>query len=484
MSNNPTHMTYISTQTGYLLLLIFGLGMVAISLYLKSQKIAESKADFLLANRDIGWIKGGASIAASWIWAPALFISVQITYENGLAGLFWFTAPNIIALFIFALLAPRIRKLMPKGYSLPQFIKEKFQSKRLHSLYLFPYFFYQLMAITVQLFAGGSFISLLTGIPLAVVMPLLLAIALSYTLISGLRASVITDFFQILMIFGIGALIIPLALKAGGGFAAIQGSLDGINQVKSIFDPSVAFSFGIVTSIGLIAGAICDQQYWQRSFAIKERDLKKAFILGGILFGIVPIALSVLGLIAVNPDLAITLPENVDNSMIGVQTVATLLPTWATLLFSIMLLSGLSSTLDSGLSAISSLWVTDVMKANSEKQSIRSARAAMIGISLLGLSVAYLALTLPGFGLKHLWWVFNTIAACVVVPTILSIYKKSPNEKGVFWGIIISFTIGVPLFVYSNIINDPNWIVGSSLLLIGISTVFSLIKQPQAQPQK
>jgi len=270
-----------------------------------------------------------------------------------------------------------------------------------------------------------------------------------------------------------------MVLKSGSGFSAIQSGFEGIKGIKSILDPSVAFSFGIVTSIGLIAGAIADQQYWQRSFAIKKQDLKKSFILGGILFGIVPIALSLLGFIAVNPELGITLPEGIDASMIGVQTVATLLPAWATLLFAIMLLSGLSSTLDSGLSAISSLWVTDVIKEKSDKQQIRSARYAMVAISLLGLAVAFLALYIPGFGLKHLWWIFNTIAACVMIPTILSLYKKTINEKGVFWGILVSFTLGVPLFIYSNIINNPTWIVGSSLLVIAISTGFSLIKPKQ-----
>ena len=77
----------------------------------------------------------------------------------------------------------------------------------------------------------------------------------------------------------------------------------------------------IVTSIGLIPGSICDQQYWQRSFAIKESDLKRAFIFGSILFGFVPIGLSILGFLAANPHLAIKLPEGTDAALIGVATI-------------------------------------------------------------------------------------------------------------------------------------------------------------------
>ena len=466
-------MAYISAQSGYLLLFIFGFTMLAVSYIWKKHKGTSS--DFLLADRRLGWFEGGLSIAASWIWAPALFVSTQVAYQKGLAGLFWFTVPNVLALMLFAALGPKIRELFPEGYTLPQFIRKRLGSRKLHLLYLFPYFFYQLMAVTVQLFAGGHLIMLLTGIPLMTVMPILLVIALSYTLISGLRASVLTDVIQLLAILMIGAVILPMAWVTGGGWTAISAGFSGTGQFSGLFDPGVAFSFGIVTAIGLIAGAVSDQQYWQRTFALKKEDLKKAFIFGSVLFAMVPVGLSILGFLAVSPDSGIALADGADTSMIGVQTVATLLPRWALVLFTIMLFSGLSSTLDSGLSAVSSLWVTDIRKDGDERQKIRSARLAMTGIGLLGLGVAYLADQVPGFGLQHLWWIFNTIAACILVPTILSLYKKDLNPNAVFWGVLVAFVLGIPLFVYSNIIDQPVWIVGSALFVVIVSSMPSLL---------
>ncbi len=468
-------MNFVSPAFGYWFLALFGLGMLLITYLFARLKKSHTKDDFLVADRKVGWFIGGSSIAASWIWAPALFISVQMAYEKGLAGIFWFTVPNILALALFAFLAPRIREKLPEGYTLPQFIKQKLQSERVHKMYLFPYFFYQLMAVTVQLFAGGSLVSLLTGISLTTVMPLLAIIALVYTIVSGLKASIITDFVQLILIFAIGGVILPLVWKAVGGVTAITAGLGGLERIENILDPGVAFSFGIVTSIGLIAGAISDQQYWQRAFAIKKKQLAKSFIFGAILFGIVPVALSTLGFIGANPELGITLPEGVDASMIGVQAVATLLPSWAVFLFVIMLLAGLCSTLDSGLSATSSLWVTDVAKPGTDKEAIASSRKAMFGVSILGLAVALTALYIPDFGLKHLWWVFNTVAACVVVPTILSLYWDRLSEKGVFWGVLTSFVVGIPLFIYGNIIDKPIWIVGTTLFIIAISTAFCLV---------
>lgn len=457
------------------MLSIFGAIMILMTFAFGRWGNWRTKEAFLAADRQVNWFWGGFSIAASWIWAPALFVSVQVAYQMGTAGVFWFALPNILSLTIFAILAPKIRQLLPAGYTLPQYIRFRLGSNRVHKIYLFPYFFYQLMAVVVQLYAGGSLVSLLTGIALPIVMVILAAVVLTYTLISGLKASIVTDFIQLATILIICLIILPWAVHVAGGFQSVRLGLLGINRVSGILDKSVAFSFGIVTAIGLIAGSISDQSNWQRAFAVKKDQIVKAFIFGSILFGIVPLALSTLGFLAANPALHIVLPAGVDVSMIGVQTIFQLLPKWVIVLFSIGLLAILSSAFDSGLCAASSLWATDVSYAKNDRDSVSAARKSMVGITLIGLLVSLGILYIPHFGLEQLWWIFNTIAACVMVPTILSLYHKNLSERGVFWGVLISFIVGVPLFIYSNIIGHPVWIVGSSLSIVGISTTVSLL---------
>ncbi len=490
-------MSFISLFQGYTLLLFFGLAMILITWFFARRKQTNTQVGFLVAGRKISWKLGAPSIAASWIWAPALFVSVQVSYEMGLPGLFWFIVPNIFALGIFALLAPKIRKMLPEGFTLPEWIKYRLGDEKVHKIYLFPFFFYQLMAVTVQLFAGGNLVSLLTGISLFEALLFLAVIALSYSLISGLRASITTDVIQLVTIFLGLIIIIPWVISAAGGIETVSAGLGGLNNNKDIFDPAVAFSFGIVTAIGLISGAISDQQYWQRSFAIKKKHLIKSFVLGAILFGIVPLALSTLGFIAASPAMDVSLPEGIDSSMIGVAAVAELLPGFALVFFTAMLLAGLCSTLDSGLCAGSSLYAIDwkkktpleqrvlekeragaelnardlEIKEKLDRNTVYSARIAMVGLTVAGLLVATAVISIPDFGLDQLWWIFNTIAASVVVPTILSLYWNKLSAKGVFWGVITSFVIGVPLFVYGNILNDPVITVGASVFIILVSTL-------------
>lgn len=500
----------ISPMLGYVILLLYGAAMIAITYVFGRWKRYRTIQGFLVAERNVSWWLGATSIAASWIWAPALFVSVQSAFEQGVAGIFWFTAPNIVALLLYIFFAPRIRALFPYGYTLPQWIAFRLRSEGVHRMYLFPYCFYQLMAVAVQLFAGGHFVSFLTGIPFVHAMLIMAVTVLIYAFISGLEASFVTDFVQFLLIILGVAIVVPWTVIAAGGWSTVQAGFGGITgKFTNVFDPSVAFSFGIVTSIGLISGAISDQQYWQRAFAVKKENLVPSFLFGALIFGIVPIALSLLGFLAANGSLGITLPPGTDVSLIGIAAVNKFLPVSAIALFVIMLLSALYSTLDSGLSAVSSLWVTDVLpytekeravwmkmergealeqkekiiEAHLNRRGVFHSQLSMFGITVLGFLVAIAADTIPGFGLKHLWWIFNTVAACVVVPTILSLYWKRLDARGVFWGVLIAFVAGVPLFIMSNILDKPVWIVGSSLFIIGVSTGFCLFfRANQATP--
>lgn len=468
-------MNLISTTQGFWLLAIFGVVMVTITYLFTTGSKWQTQEGFLVARRNVPWWLGGPSIAASWIWAGALFVSIQLAYEKGFPGIFWFVFPNIIALLVFAFLGPQIRQKFTKGFTLPQYIRQKLNSERTHKLYLVPFFINQIIAVTFNIFAGGAAVSLLTGIPLTVVMPILAVIALIYTLIGGLGASIVTDFVQIVLIlFGI-VLIVPWTISVAGGFSAIGGGLTGIEGLTNIFDPAIAFSLGLVTSIGLISQSITDQQYWQRSFSLRRKDVSKAFIFGAILFAIVPISLSMLGFLAANPSLGINLPLNIDPSLIGVLTVNQLLPGSITLMFLIVLLGGLSSTIDSGLSATASLWSTDVKESDTDKKALVNARGSMVGVTILGLIIAYLAHFIAGFGVAELFLISISVAASVSVPTILSLYWKNLSAKGVFWGVLLAIIVGMPLFIYANIIQNDNLIAIASVSMLVISTLFCIV---------
>jgi len=458
-------MAFISAFDGWLVLAVFGLAMLLITWFFTRHERLSTE-DFLMAGRNVPWWMGAASIAASWIWAPALFLSSQMAYQLGLPGIFWFTAPNIVAVAIFILLAPKIRAQFQQGHTFAEFIGQKLGDQRLRKVYFFGQSFYQLMAVSVQLFAGGNLVQLLTGIPLLPAMLALAAIVLAYSWLSGLRSSIVTDVVQLAVIFVGIAIVVPSALSAGGGFEAVWAGLGGVTGKHSdLFDPGVAFSFGLVTSIGLIAGSLSDQQFWQRVFAFEKKSVVPGFMGGALLFGIVPIALSVLGFLAAAPGSGIALPEGTDASLIGVLAVAHLLPSGFLLAFLLMLLAGLASTMDSALNAFSSLYAVDAKKYV-VSHDLRHPKVGMLLILAAGFLVALAAAWLPGFGLKQLFWIFGAVASSMIVPTILSLYWDKLTAKGALWGVGCSLLFGLPAFVYGNLVDSPVLIVGAALFIV------------------
>lgn len=119
---------------GFIVLAIYAALMMGVTLAL-SRKSATSE-NFHVADRKLGVIQSAMSIAATWIWAPALFTSAEKAYANGIPGLFWFLVPNVLCLLIFIPFSKRIREQMPDGITLSGYMMRQYRSKAVHGAYL------------------------------------------------------------------------------------------------------------------------------------------------------------------------------------------------------------------------------------------------------------------------------------------------------------------------------------------------------------
>ncbi len=457
----------LSPQSAAACLLVFAALLIGVTWLFGRQWGNRTVEGFTVVERRVPWIIGGPSIAAAWTWAVALMVSVQLAYQDGIAGAFWFTVPNIVAVLIYMWLGPQIRDKLPEGHSLPEWIHNRFSHRGVTTIYLIVFAFYQIMAVTVQLYAGGNLLAAATGLPVTYLIPILLIITLAYTLISGMEASVVTDCFQLVVMLVVGWLIVGLSISAAGGqfnFSGVSGK-GGVNP----FVVPVALTTGVISSIGLISGSISDQQFWQRCFSFKKSDIRKAFLFGGLLFGSIPLSLALLGFTAAAPQMDFQLPAGVDPSLVGFLAVQKLLPNFLAILFIFMFLAGLCSTLDSGLNASSSLYrlvVTSNIVSSKRGFSLRKARGAMVASGLIGMGIAYGCVFIPGFSLKYLWFFLNTMGAAIVIPTVLSLYWQRLTASGILIGSGAAIIVGVPLVAYGSISNNDALLAASYIGII------------------
>ena len=240
-------------NTGVLVLIIYAIIMMVATITLT--KKVKSVEQFCVGDRKGGWFMSALSIAATWIWAPALFTSAEKAYTSGLAGLFWFLVPNVACLILFIPFAKRIRKEMPEGITLSSYMCEKYKSKSVRNMYLFQLGALSVLSTGVQLLAGSKLLSMITGIPFWIMTIIMAGVAYSYSQFSGIRASITTDAVQMIFMLVASVGFVLYCLHGGEGRSLIAG-LGGFSgeflSLTSKTGLEVFLGFGLPTTIGLL----------------------------------------------------------------------------------------------------------------------------------------------------------------------------------------------------------------------------------------
>ncbi len=467
-----------SQEIGFALLAFYAIIVFGLT-YVFSQGYNKTKTGFLLANRQVGYVQGSMSIAAAWTWAPAMFISSQQAYTNGLAGLFWFCIGNAFSLILFGYFVQRIREAHPDGFTLGGCLRQKY-SERVKSLLVIEMIVLACSAFVVNVLAGSQSLELLTGINYHITTFIIALIALSYALRGGLKASIVTEMFKVCVFYAVWVGLALWAIDAGGGWSVVQAGLggktgNGAEIFGTPFALGVMFGFGLPTALGHLSSPWADNSFYQRAFAIEKKSIWPSYITGNLIFIIVPILSGSLGLLAAG--LQYDIPAKLANYA-NVISIATTLPEWTSILFVFVALASLISILDSQYASGASIGGSDLCEKfskNPEKDAVKWGRWGMVGIGAIGLAVA----NIPGLTLITVFLVYGVTRACVWFPIMLSLlFKNLITEKGIFWGILSAWFIGMPIYLYGQLYGGGMYytfagtmtaVFGSGLLSVLIS---------------
>ena len=156
----------------------------------------------------------------------------------------------------------------------------------------------------------------------------------------------------------------------------------------------------------------------------------------------------------------------IDTGVINFGLISELFPSWAVIPFLFMIVSGLLSTIDSNLCAISSL-TTDIFKKNT----LGKTKIAMVALLVIGIIVA----NIPGLTVTHLFLMYGTLRAATLLPTIFTLKGAKLKPEGVVTGIATALIIGLPVFAYGNITGTAAYKTAGSLLTVLLSGTVALI---------
>ncbi|WP_220811435.1 sodium:solute symporter family protein [Variovorax sp. UMC13] len=427
----------LSTTTVILLMLAFyGLTFL---MSLRIGKKKESVDGYMVSNNAIGFGMSAASMTATWIWAASFYAAASSGYKYGLSGAlhygFW---GALMILFIYPF-GKRFRQLAPKAHTLGEIMHAR-HGRSSQMILAGSNILGSGISLMVNFTAAGALVDVLS--PLSFIHGVLIAGVgvLSYTLWSGFRSSVLTDFGQLMAMSLAAVIIIPMIFFELGGPGLFAEGLPRLTAEQGdFFSRTAALEQGAPFFVAVLAYAIGNQTIAQRLFAVREDLIKPTFITATIGYASIVIGLGMLGFLAL---LAGVQPLEGDLNNLIPQMAATYLPPFAIGLFFIMVIGSLSSTADSDLSALSAIVMTDVYGKNLARGKpdptlmLWIGRLTMIVATAVGVIFASMKLDI----LTMLIFV-GALWGAIVFPVIASLFWDRVTNKAFTGAVIAAFAM-------------------------------------------
>jgi len=426
------------------LLLLLGFYGLTFFVSLRIGKKKENVDSYMVSNNSIGFGMSAASMTATWIWAASFYAAASSGYKYGISGALHYGLWGALMILFIYPFGKRFRELAPKAHTLAEIMHAR-HGRSSQMILAGSNILGSGISLMVNFTAAGALVDVLS--PLTFTHGVLIAGVgvLSYTLWSGFRSSVMTDFGQLLAMIIAAVVIIPMIFfQLGGPELFTEGMARLAPEQSNFFSESAILEQGAPFFVAVLAYAIGNQTIAQRLFAVREDLIKPTFITATIGYGAIVIGLGMLGFLAL---LAGVQPLNGDLNNLIPQMAATYLPPFVIGLLFIMVIGALSSTADSdlsALSALSALVMTDVYGKNIAKGKpnpttmLWVGRVTMIVATAVGVIFASLKLDI----LTMLIFV-GALWGTIVFPVIASLFWERVNNKAFTSAVVVGFAMFV-----------------------------------------
>jgi len=277
--------------------LFFLLGYIIIVLFLSFlfSKKMKNLEDFFFASRNLPAFLVYLSLAASWLGATSMLVSVDEAYMQGVSSFWIMGVPAVLTVFVFILfLARPIRRL--NIVTLPDLVEKRYGRvvRHLASLLIV---WYMVLLASSQMVAIGNFLKSFLGISYFYGLLLGTTIVFIYSILGGFFSVVVTDSFQFfLLAAGTVSILVFLAGTSAPGEISFHASLLGKEgYFNFLFDLKknflIAFSFTLAWIISPIV--------WQRIQAARtERKATQGLFAAGITFFLLYWCIVIIGILS------------------------------------------------------------------------------------------------------------------------------------------------------------------------------------------
>ena len=465
--------TALSASAVVLLLLLFYGTTMFVSMRIAQKD--ENADEFMTAGHKIGFGMSAASMTATWIWASSMYASVNSGYLYGVSGPIHYGLWGALMILFIYPFGRRIRKVAPEAHTLAEVMFAR-HGRSSQLMLAGSNILGSVISLTSNFIAGGALIAMLSPFSFIQGVIVIAAGVLLYTLWSGFRASVLTDFGQVLAMLGAVVVIVPAMFFFLGGVELFETGAQNLTaQQQSFFSSDAFLNQGAPYIAAVLAYAIGNQTIAQRLFAVREDLIKPTFITATIGYGATIIGIGMVGVLALYAGIE---PVDGDPNNVLPQVAAEYLPGVLVAVFFIMVIGSLSSTADSDLAAMSSIAMSDMYgQSLRSKGKIPNPRTMLLigRITMILATVAALVFANIRFNILDLLVFVGALWGALVFPVIASFYWKKVTNSAFTVAVLVALAVFLP--TRFGAIPDTGvlpWVI-EALAVIGVGVVLGLM---------
>ncbi|WP_258015946.1 sodium:solute symporter family protein [Streptomyces sp. AJS327] len=434
----------------------------------------ENADGYMTAGNNLGFGISAASMTATWIWASSMYASATSGYTYGISGPIHYGLWGALMILFIYPFGKRIRAVAPKAHTLAEVLYVR-HGRSSQLMLAGSNIVGSVISLMSNFIAGGVLVSLLSPFTFIQGVIAVAAGVLLYTLWSGFRASVLTDFVQVVAMLGAVAIIVPFIFFAADFPAVFESGSGNLTSEQGNFFSSVAFmEQGAPYIAAVLAYAIGNQTIAQRLFAVKESLIKPTFVTATVGYGAMVIGVGMLGVLALYLGYE---PHADDPNNIIPGMAAEYLPPVLLALFFIMIIGALSSTADSDLSALSSIMMADVYGQNvAGKERAKPKTMLLIGriTMVLATTVAVIFASLQLSILDLLVFV-GALWGALVFPVLASFYWNKVTGRAFTTSVLVALAVFLPVRFSWISMDGAVGITVDVLSVIGVGVVLGLM---------
>lgn len=450
------------------LLAVLGVGFY----FLRKNKTTD---DYYVGGRQMSSLHIGLSVVATDVGGGFSIGLGGLGFVMGISGS-WLLFTGLIGAWLSAvLLIPKVAGMArARGLlSFPQFLEEIYDRRVSIIAGVISAIGY--LGFTSSQILAGAKLASATFMDLSLNQALLImgVIAVTYTVVGGLKAVIYTDTIQwIVLLSGLIFIGIPISYIKLGGFEAIKQTVAPeflrLNNVSWQQILNWMFTIIPIWFIGMTL--------YQRIYASKDKKTaQKAWLIAGFFeYPVMAFTGVILGLFArVALDAGMlsdfTSGEMIDPEMGLPALLRTLLPVGLMGIVLAAYFSAIMSTADSCLMASSGNIITDILRKHDSKNSLRLSQLFTL---IVGITALVLAMKMPNV-LELMLHSYSFMVSGMIIPVVAALFTRKPDKVASLWSMISGGSV-----TFGLIVSGMELPLGLDPIIFGISVsalVYSLI---------